>query len=1046
MRCILVGSLMWLVGCTCQPDSDSAVREAGHHPSLLAEVSPGVDAFTVSPEGVAWYAADGSVQRVDGAGASLPTLPPGAVTFMTALSDDVLLARVHGKGLFRVQVGDDAWQAAQTGLTSALLTILNPTAVPVPIAAHVEGEHVWLAAGGGLYRSTDVGQSWVPISTASSGNINVAFTDVVAKGDTVIAVSLLPESLIPSAYQGLLSGRVFSSTDGGEHFVDRAPDFPSNHATSVALADDGTLYVGTLDQGVLVEAEGWRSIGGPTDVVALDAWAGGLTVGSATRGVFRLDGDVWSHAGGAPTVAIERGLAVDIEGRVYEILPGPGDPPPEPAGGTVHVALSFHGNFYHSYRGDSPTDDGYGQDIRVIRSTLDWLDDYPEVRAHWDFDNYWTTDQWMPSDSPDLLQRIGERVADGTDGIRLMSWNNGAMASQTREEFAASVEWAKLSNTEAFGAFSPGVQPQECMFTPEHVDWYTEHGIDWVTLFYAGNAFTALRSDVTLVGRELYSPATLVNPDSGAEMTWIPAYHHADLIDHGGLVGWVRQISAQYPGDSLLLVHFDADAETWEHFDIEIADAVDEPALRWTALDAYLETHPPVARVEIQGDVADGTGDGFQSWAEKDFNHVQFTHVADARRRADLARILGDGDAEVSSLLEQALPPRLLALSTTNYGLAMPYLHEDRYVAAAAQATEAIEAAQDALDAAERLRPVANGELEVVNPRPSTGAALLRFEVRIPIADFTDPERVRIFDGVDELPRRVTHLGEDSGDARVQVELVHAVAAESIAPLSWVHAAEAASVSGGLPPVEAPEAGPVMAPFIDCDGSRVEGARDANDPVAHTSPSGTVAWWTEVFTLPACEASGTLSRTYTAFAGLPGTVVDVEATLGVPDDPSALQSVVLSPVSCLGGATEITWQTFGGAVQTRPARAPVEAWNGQSVDGWLQITCADGPDWQIAHDTTVRTSLAFAPLYNEGGEAFVAPLGTLYGSPPWHHPRRTGGHGYGDLLVPVVADTFQPAAPDWAGAEVTYRLLIGEDLTRDQRDLFAHPPEVRVGD
>ena len=234
-----------------------------------------------------------------------------------------------------------------------------------------------------------------------------------------------------------------------------------------------------------------------------------------------------------------------------------------------------------------------------------------------------------------------------------------------------------------------------------------------------------------------------------------------------------------------------------------------------------------------------------------------------------------------------------------------------------------------------------------------------------------------------------------------------------------------------------------MAPFTDCAGAREEGSPQASEGDA-LSPSGTVAWSTDTFSMTTCGAGWEVRRTYTSYAGLDGTVVDVEATLGTLEDPLELQSVVMSPDACDGGATALTWQTFGGAIQTRPARQPVESWNGQSVDGWLQLTCAAGPDWQVAHDTTLRTSLAFAPLFNEGGESFLAPLGTLYGSAPWHQPRRTGGHGFGDLLVPVVADTFQPAAPDWSGAEVRYRLLIADGLSSEVLDLFAHPPRVRV--
>ena len=43
------------------------------------------------------------------------------------------------------------------------------------------------------------------------------------------------------------------------------------------------------------------------------------------------------------------------------------------------------------------------------------------------------------SNTPQYYHPHFERVANGQDEIRLMSWNNGAMASSTEEEFAESV-------------------------------------------------------------------------------------------------------------------------------------------------------------------------------------------------------------------------------------------------------------------------------------------------------------------------------------------------------------------------------------------------------------------------------------------------------------------------------------------------------------------------------------------------------------------------------------------------------------------------------
>jgi hypothetical protein len=41
---------------------------------------------------------------------------------------------------------------------------------------------------------------------------------------------------------------------------------------------------------------------------------------------------------------------------------------------TISLAFRFHGNFYHSYRGDSLDERGIGKDIRIIRGILDDLD------------------------------------------------------------------------------------------------------------------------------------------------------------------------------------------------------------------------------------------------------------------------------------------------------------------------------------------------------------------------------------------------------------------------------------------------------------------------------------------------------------------------------------------------------------------------------------------------------------------------------------------------------------------------------------------------
>ena len=917
-------------------------------------------------------------------------LPEGDVTFI-----DGSLAHVWGKGLFTID-GEDV----SAGLENPTLRLLNPDVTPTPLGL-AEGDDTWLATAGGLFVRGPA-SSWELIDLSSSGDLNLLFSAVDVDEDHVVAAAMLPTSIIPNAYAGVLSGTLFESEDGGDSWdsVELGSDVP----TSVAIGNDA-LYVGTLDRGVLVrEGEDFESLGGPTDVVDLELVGSALLVGSASRGAWLWDGTAWSQAGTAPIVGIGDGVAVDVNGVCYAPALGPGDAPSEPAGGQVHVALSFHGNLYHSYRGDEPTDDGYGLDIDVIRTSLEWLAEHPEVHADWDFDNHWSTDLWLPQDAPDILEDIAGRVGDGQDDVRLMSWNNGAMAAMTRAEFDAAVARGEASNVAAFGEQVAGVQPQECMFGPDHIAWYPEEGIEWVTLFNAANGFSALRADHDLQGLEAFGPVTLTA--GGSEMTAVPTYHHADVFDHGGLLGWVQQLHASHAEDTLLVVHFDADGETWENFGSELSAVEDLDYVTFTTIQDYLDDHDPVGTVELVGDVADGTGDGFQSWAEKSFNHDIWTEIQRSRDLCAAASLLGAPDCD----LEQ----RLLALSTTNFGLAAPILHDDRVASASAYAAGAVAEAEAAW--ATRDEPEV-GTIQVVNHRDASGPALITVELP------TNADVVLTFEGVEVPWVRVD-------DA---IEFVVEVDALSAHTLLWEEGAPAAVESP-----ERPSLPRLQAPFSECDGDADKGVADPdleNDQGVRFSVA-------DPWTVELCEASGGVTRVLSTHAGLPGVLVDVYAELGGDDVIDELESVAPSPFLCRGAST-LSWPSMGGDVWTRPVRQGVETWNGQAADGWVELACDDGP-LVIVHQTTLRSSMAFAPMRVEDGDALVAPLGTLWGDGPWHEARRTGGHGIGDIVVPVVGSQFRPAAPDWGDESIRYRLLVGDEIDEAVRELFAHPPVARA--
>jgi hypothetical protein len=101
----------------------------------------------------------------------------------------------------------------------------------------------------------------------------------------------------------------------------------------------------------------------------------------------------------------------------------------------------------------------------------------------------------------------------------------------------------------------------------------------------------------------------------------------------------------------------------------------------------------------------------------------------------------------------------------------------------------------------------------------------------------------------------------------------------------------------------------------------------------------------------------------------------------------------------------------------------------------------------MSHRVRERTSLGPLVVANDEGQALIAPLGTLWGTPPFHDARRMGGYGVGDIVYQIIGDNFyQPVAPDWSEAALSYRLLVDSSVDSGTLDLFAHPPLVRVGD
>ena len=1063
----VIGSVLVCSACSTNGGGNPQGQQTTLWQERAALAGPG-QALAVLADGVLVAASGAGLQSSSDEGESWETLtatglPSGDVVSMTATDEDSLIAYVWGHGLYGSDDAGTTWTPLGELPLDPLLSVATSSRapmVPYSLAADPEDPAHLVAGGpGGFSISDDGGLTWQNVSIAGrSGGANILFTGVAVRGETMYATAQLPVGILPPFFLEILAGGVYRSTNGGQGWRALGEPFPSPAPSGVAIGPDDAIYVSSQDRGLyrLNELGGWESLGGPSDVLTISAYDGGIAVASGARGPWRWDieSETWSRAaqsnGGDSTpagvdtaaVAVADKFALLSDGRVFSLGFASGNGGDmEPAGGTVYLAFSMHTNLYHSFRGNSNDADGFGLDIQVIRNTLDWLDELPDVHADWDIENYFSVDGWLDEYAPDINARIRARREAGKDGIRLMSWNNGAVSWQTFEEFEQSVERAKTSYVDAYGSYDPGVQPQENMFSPDHVAWYRDLGIEWITLFNSMTPFTGIPSDVELEGEALFNPVTLRDGDD--TMTLVPVYHHADVLDHGNLAGWAQQLSDRYPGDVLLAIHFDADSETWLNFDDEIKAAAELDFVRFTTIQSYLNTHAPVDEITLEGDLADGVGDGFFSWAEKQVNQYVSTLVAQARDLSDWARALAPGDAGVEALVQQALETRLITLSTTNFGLSAPFLHPDREADARAFAEQAEMEARAAYDAAAAIAGDPDpGTIELLHVRSSAGTALVEIPLEVPASAYDDVNGLVIRDDGAELAAFVAEVDASGDPVKLEATVVLPFSAQESRTLTWQYdPGSPRAASGSVGPLEQV---PLEAPFTQCEGNVSTGSPAATDSGADEAAVRRFA--SQVYELGFCDGTGRATVTRVRYDGHPGTIIEVDAEMGRASDPLLAESVALTPLTCEGDVETIRWLSMGGVERSRAARLNQQTWNPLSPDGWMQLDCEGDETIQISHRVRERTSIGPLVLRNDGRSALFAPLGTLWGNPPFHSARRSGGFGVGDVVYQIIGDNmFQSVAPDWSEATVQYRLLVGESIDSGTLDLFAHPPLVRSG-
>lgn len=406
--------------------------------------------------------------------------------------------------------------------------------------------------------------------------------------------------------------------------------------------------------------------------------------------------------------------------------------------------MSPHINYYHSFRGDSKDNRGFGLDIQIMESILNSLEDCENrglcdgtSKITWDFaDTYWTV-QLQKKYQPEVLKRIQNRCKAGKDEVLVCSWSNSCQPMFNTEEMQTHIEWT-YSNSLGLGIrdlfpdrVAPYMRTQEAMFTQGMIEQLKNGGVKGLLVYHSAGPFESSRTFLNprLDVNQRYGLMKFKSTESDTSILMIPTYGFIDIMDHFSIKKYFQHIrvyqkKGYIDGHALLVINFDMDSYVWKGISLpkllkwmpnsrgipELLEAADK--YQYVELANLLDIVPkldPKGETILRPDVADGNFNGYHNWAQKYHNTRMWTLEEQSRWMKSAADTLVDINDDIDCELidsiirdkdlgkESYLKNKMLFTSTTNFGMSMPFIHPDRQKTTMIYGSRMYSAAESAL-------------------------------------------------------------------------------------------------------------------------------------------------------------------------------------------------------------------------------------------------------------------------------------------------------------------------------------------------------------